>query len=62
MQVGQISGKFENVGEFHAVEGDVLYAAPMTWHQMAAEAPSGPNVRLAIGWLSAHQHEQHWKF
>jgi quercetin dioxygenase-like cupin family protein len=49
VQVGQISGKFENVGEFHAVEGDVLYAAPMSWHQMAAEAPSGPNVRLAMG-------------
>ena len=49
VQVGQISGKFENTGEFHAVEGDVLYAAPMTWHQMAAEAPSGPNVRLAMG-------------
>jgi len=49
VQVGQISGKFENAGEFHAVEGDVLYAAPMTWHQMAAEAPSGPNVRLAMG-------------
>src|SRR6516164_4779683 len=49
VQVGQISGKFENQGEFHAVEGDVLYAAPMTWHQMAAEAPSGPNVRLAMG-------------
>jgi mannose-6-phosphate isomerase-like protein (cupin superfamily) len=49
VQVGQISGKFENMGEFHAVEGDVLYAAPMSWHQMAAEAPSGPNVRLAMG-------------
>jgi mannose-6-phosphate isomerase-like protein (cupin superfamily) len=49
VQVGQISGKFENTGEFHAVEGDVLYAAPMSWHQMAAEAPSGPNVRLAMG-------------
>jgi quercetin dioxygenase-like cupin family protein len=49
VQVGQISGKFENVGEFHAVEGDVLYAAPMSWHQMAAEALSGPNVRLAMG-------------
>ena len=48
VQVGQISGKFENTGEFHAVEGDVLYPAPMTWHQMAAEAPSGPNVRLAM--------------
>jgi len=49
VQVGQIRGQFENVGEFHAVEGDVLYAAPMMWHQMAAEAPSGPNVRLAMG-------------
>ena len=49
VQVGQISGKFENVGEFHAVEGDVLYVTPMTWHQMAAEAPSGANVRLAMG-------------
>jgi quercetin dioxygenase-like cupin family protein len=49
VQVGQIRGQFENSGEFHAVEGDVLYAAPMTWHQMAAEAPSGPNVRLAFG-------------
>jgi mannose-6-phosphate isomerase-like protein (cupin superfamily) len=49
VQVGQISGKFENTGEFHAVEGDVLYAAPMMWHQMAAEAPSGPSVRLAMG-------------
>jgi len=49
VQVGAISGKFENAGEFHAVEGDVLYAAPMSWHQMAAEAPSGPSVRLAMG-------------
>ena len=49
VQVGAISGKFENLGEFHAVEGDVLYAAPMTWHQMAAEAPSGRSVRLAAG-------------
>jgi mannose-6-phosphate isomerase-like protein (cupin superfamily) len=49
VQVGQIRGQFENTGEFHAVEGDVLYAAPMTWHQMAAEAPTGPNVRLAFG-------------
>jgi hypothetical protein len=49
VQVGQIGGKFEKVGEFHAVEGDVLYAAPMTWHQMAAEALSGPSVRLAMG-------------
>ena len=49
VQVGQIRGQFENTGQFHAVEGDVLYAAPMTWHQMAAEALSGPNVRLAMG-------------
>jgi mannose-6-phosphate isomerase-like protein (cupin superfamily) len=49
VQVGAISGKFENTGEFHAVEGDVLYAAPMMWHQMAAEAMSGPSVRLAMG-------------
>jgi hypothetical protein len=49
VQVGQIRGQFENTGEFHAVEGDVLDAAPMMWHQMAAEAPSGPNVRLAMG-------------
>jgi quercetin dioxygenase-like cupin family protein len=49
VQVGQIRGQFENTGEFHAVEGDVLYAAPMMWHQMAAEAPSGPNIRLAVG-------------
>ena len=48
VQVGQIRGQFENTGEFHAVEGDVLYAAPMMWHQMGAEAPSGPNVRLAM--------------
>jgi len=48
VQVGAISGKFENMGEFHALEGDVLYAAPMSWHEMAAEAPSGPSVRLAM--------------
>jgi mannose-6-phosphate isomerase-like protein (cupin superfamily) len=49
VQVGQISGKFENAGNFHAVEGDVLYAAPMSWHEMSGEAPSGPSVRLAMG-------------
>jgi quercetin dioxygenase-like cupin family protein len=49
VQVGAISGKFENAGEFHATEGDVLYAAPMSWHEMGAEAPSGPSVRLAMG-------------
>jgi mannose-6-phosphate isomerase-like protein (cupin superfamily) len=49
VQVGRIVGRFENQGEFHAEEGDVLYAAPMMWHQMAAEAASGPSVRLAMG-------------
>jgi mannose-6-phosphate isomerase-like protein (cupin superfamily) len=49
VQSGGISGKFENTGEFHAVEGDVLYAAPMTWHQMGLDAPSGPSIRLAMG-------------
>jgi len=49
VQVGAIRGRFENAGEFHAVEGDVLYAAPMSWHEMAAEARSGPSVRLAMG-------------
>jgi mannose-6-phosphate isomerase-like protein (cupin superfamily) len=49
VQVGAISGRFEGVGEFRATEGDVLYAAPMTWHQMGAEATTGPSVRLAMG-------------
>ena len=49
IQAGQISGKFENTGEFHAVEGDVLYAAPMTWHQMGVEGTTGPSIRLAMG-------------
>jgi len=49
VQVGAISGRFEGAGEYHATEGDVLYASPMTWHQMGAEAPSGPSVRLAMG-------------
>ncbi|MBV9548512.1 MAG: cupin domain-containing protein [Alphaproteobacteria bacterium] len=48
VQAGQIRGQFEGTGEFHATEGDVLYAAPDMWHQMAAEAPSGPNVRTAM--------------
>ena len=47
--MGAISGKFENMREYHAVEGDVLYAAPMSWHQMGVEAPTGPSVRLAMG-------------
>ena len=28
---------------------DLVTIAPMTWHQMGAEAPSGPSVRLAMG-------------
>lgn len=48
VQVGHISAKFENTGEFHAEEGDVLYAAPMMWHQMGVEGP-GPSVRTAMG-------------
>ncbi len=49
--------RFENMGEFHAVEVDVLYTAPMSWHQMAAEARS-----TGDGWPSVHQHEQYRKF
>jgi mannose-6-phosphate isomerase-like protein (cupin superfamily) len=48
VQSGRIRGQFEGTGEFHATEGDILYAAPDMWHQMAAEAPSGPNVRTAM--------------
>jgi mannose-6-phosphate isomerase-like protein (cupin superfamily) len=49
VQAGGISGKFENLGEFHAVEGDVIYAPPGTWHQMTPEAPSGPSIRVTMG-------------
>ena len=48
VQVGQISAKFENTGEFVASEGDILYAPPMMWHQMAFKGP-GPSCRLAMG-------------
>jgi mannose-6-phosphate isomerase-like protein (cupin superfamily) len=48
VQVGHIQGQFENTGEFHAEVGDVLYAAPMMWHQMSFEGP-GPSCRLALG-------------
>ncbi len=48
VQVGHIRGQFENTGEFHAEEGDVLYAAPMMWHQMSFEG-AGPSCRLALG-------------
>jgi hypothetical protein len=47
--VGRLLHAVACLGEYHAVEGDVLYAAPMSWHQMSAEAPSGPSVRLAMG-------------
>jgi mannose-6-phosphate isomerase-like protein (cupin superfamily) len=48
VQVGQITARFENIGELVASEGDVLYAAPMTWHQMGFKGP-GPSCRLAMG-------------
>jgi mannose-6-phosphate isomerase-like protein (cupin superfamily) len=48
VQAGQIQGRFEKTGEFHAVEGDVLNAEQDMWHQMGLEAPSGPSVRTAI--------------
>jgi len=51
VQVGHIRGQFENTGEFLAEEGDVLYAAPMTWHQMGFQGP-GPSCRLAMGGYS----------
>ena len=44
---GQISGKFET-GEVIGSEGDVLYAPPYTWHQMANRG-AGASCRLAIG-------------
>ena len=47
MQVGHIRARFENVGEIIAEEGDVLYSAPMTWHQMGFAGP-GPSTRLII--------------
>lgn len=48
VQVGHIRAQFENTGEFIAEEGDVLYAPPMTWHQMGF-AGAGPSCRLALG-------------
>jgi hypothetical protein len=42
-----------NFAEVHAVEGDVLYAAPMTWHKMAAEAPTGPRSAWVLAPISA---------
>lgn len=48
VQSGQVTGRFENTGEFTGVEGDILYAAPMTWHQMGFKGP-GLSCRLALG-------------
>ena len=45
--VGHISGKFET-GEVVGGEGDVLYAPPYTWHQMANQG-AGPSCRFTIG-------------
>ena len=49
IQVGQTSARFENYGEYHATEGDVMYVPPNTWHETTADTPSGPSVRLAMG-------------
>ena len=48
VQSGQVTGRFENTGEFVASEGDILYATPMTWHQMGFAGP-GLSCRLALG-------------
>jgi mannose-6-phosphate isomerase-like protein (cupin superfamily) len=47
VMVGHISGKFET-GEVIGAEGDVLYAPPYTWHQMANSGP-GASCRLTFG-------------
>jgi len=49
IQVGQESGRFENYGEYHATEGDVMYVPPNTWHETTDDTQSGPAVRLAMG-------------
>jgi len=49
IQVGQTTGRFENTGEYHATEGDVMYVPPNTWHETTADTPAGPSVRLAMG-------------
>jgi quercetin dioxygenase-like cupin family protein len=48
VQVGHIRGQFEGTGEFVGEEGDILYASPMSWHQMGFVG-SGPSCRLALG-------------
>jgi mannose-6-phosphate isomerase-like protein (cupin superfamily) len=45
--VGHISGKFES-GEVIGAEGDLLYAPPYTWHQMA-NVGAGASCRLTFG-------------
>ena len=45
---GQVTGRFENTGEFVGSEGDILYATPMMWHQMGFKGP-GLSCRLALG-------------
>jgi mannose-6-phosphate isomerase-like protein (cupin superfamily) len=47
VQSGHIDARIENTGLFHAEEGDVLYAPPMTWHQLDF-AGDGMSERLAI--------------
>jgi hypothetical protein len=48
VQSGQVTWRFENTGEFVGSEGDILYAAPMTWHQMGFQG-SWAFVPLALG-------------
>ncbi len=47
IQSGAVTGQFAGQKELHAVEGDILYAPRMTWHQMGVEGP-GVSTRLAI--------------
>jgi mannose-6-phosphate isomerase-like protein (cupin superfamily) len=47
IQSGTVVGRFENTGEFHAHEGDVMAAPQGTWHTMSLEGP-GLSERLAV--------------
>jgi len=47
IQSGTVIGRFENQGEFHAHEGDVMAAPQGTWHQMSLEGP-GVSERLGM--------------